>query len=97
MRFDYTARDTAGQPHSGQLEASDQADAMARLAAQGMTPVSLQARTAAPVPAKARGTIKLADQVVLLGELATLLSAGVTLGDALPSLSQAYEIGRAHV
>jgi general secretion pathway protein F len=91
MRFDYTARDTAGQPHSGQLEASDQADAMARLAAQGMTPVSLQARTAAPVPAKARGTIKLADQVVLLGELATLLSAGVTLGDALPSLSQAYE------
>ncbi|WP_457445554.1 type II secretion system F family protein [Roseateles sp. P5_E4] len=91
MRFDYTARDTAGRPHSGQLEASDQADAMARLAAQGMTPVSLQARTAAPVRAKARGTIKLADQVVLLRELATLLTAGVTLGDALPSLAQAYE------
>lgn len=91
MRFDYTARDVAGQPHSGQLEATDQADAMARLTAQGMTPVSLQARTAVPVRSKARGSIKLADQVVLLRELATLLTAGVTLGDALPSLSEAYE------
>lgn len=91
MRFDYSARDTAGQPHAGQLEATDQADAMARLAAQGMTPVSLRAHTVAAVRSKARGTIKLADQVVLLRELATLLAAGVTLGDALPSLAQAYE------
>lgn len=91
MRFDYTARDPAGQPHSGQIEAGSQADAVARLAAQGMTPVSLQARTAAPAKAAARGTIKLADQVVLLREMATLLTAGVTLGDALPSLAQAYE------
>jgi general secretion pathway protein F len=91
MRFDYTARDAAGQPHSGQLEASDQADAVARLAAQGMTPVSLRARTASPTRTKVRGNIKLADQVVLLRELATLLTAGVTLGDALPSLAHAYE------
>ncbi|MDR7271861.1 general secretion pathway protein F [Pelomonas saccharophila] len=93
MRFDYTARDTAGQPHSGQLEAADQADAMSKLAAQGMTPVSLQARTAAP-PRRAaarKANIKLADQVVLLRELATLLAAGVNLGDALPSLAEAYE------
>ncbi|MFG6468699.1 type II secretion system F family protein [Roseateles sp. BYS87W] len=91
MRFDYAARDAAGQPHSGQLEATDAADAMARLAAQGMTPVSLRARTATPARAAVRGKIKLADQVVLLRELATLLTAGVTLGDALPSLVQAYE------
>jgi general secretion pathway protein F len=91
MRFDYTARDAAGQPHSGQLEATDSADALARLAAQGMTPTSLQARNAAPVKRVAGGRIKLADQVVLLRELATLLTAGVTLGDALPSLVQAYE------
>jgi general secretion pathway protein F len=91
MRFDYTARDSSGQPHSGQLEATDQADAVARLASQGMTPVSLRSRTAAPVRATARATVKLADQVVLLREMATLLTAGVTLGDALPSLVQAYE------
>lgn len=91
MRFDYTARDASGQRHSGQLEAADQADAMARLAAQGMTPVSLKPRNAAPVRRAVRGAIKLADQVVLLRELATLLTAGVTLGDALPSLVQAYE------
>jgi general secretion pathway protein F len=91
MRFDYIARDAAGQPHSGQVEAIDQADAVARLTAQGMTPVSLKARTATPVRRAVRGAIKLADQVVLLRELATLLTAGVTLGDALPSLVQAYE------
>lgn len=91
MRFDYTARDASGQRHSGQLEAADQADAMARLAAQGMTPVSLKPRNSAPVRRAVRGAIKLADQVVLLRELATLLTAGVTLGDALPSLVQAYE------
>lgn len=91
MRFDYAARDSSGQAHSGQLEATDQADAVARLAAQGMTPTSLQARGAAPVRKAVRGRIKLADQVVLLRELATLLTAGVTLGDALPSLVQAYE------
>lgn len=91
MRFDYVARDASGQPHSGQLDATDQADAVARLAAQGMTPTSLQARHAAPARQVARGRIKLADQVVLLRELATLLTAGVTLGDALPSLVQAYE------
>ncbi|KQV47055.1 hypothetical protein ASC95_26480 [Pelomonas sp. Root1217] len=91
MRFDYTARDASGQSHSGQLEAAAEADAVARLAAQGMTPVSLRARAAsAPMRAK-RSSIKLADQVVLLRELATLLTAGVTLGDALPSLVQAYE------
>jgi general secretion pathway protein F len=93
MRFDYTARDANGQPHGGQLEAADQAEAVAKLTAQGMTPVSLRARTAAaPTRAAARkANIKLADQVVLLRELATLLAAGVTLGDALPSLAEAYE------
>jgi general secretion pathway protein F len=93
MQFDYTARDTAGQAHSGHLDAADQADAMSRLAAQGMTPVSLRARAAAAPRrlAARRGAIKLADQVVLLRELATLLAAGVTLGDAMPSLVSAYE------
>jgi general secretion pathway protein F len=92
MRFDYSARDSNGQPHGGQLEATDQADAVAKLAAQGMTPVSLRARTAAPRRGAVRkAQIKLADQVVLLRELATLLAAGVTLGDALPSLAEAYE------
>lgn len=91
MRFDYVARDASGQPHSGHLEAADTPDAVARLAAQGMTPTSLQARSPTPVRQAARGRIKLADQVVLLRELATLLTAGVTLGDALPSLAQAYE------
>jgi general secretion pathway protein F len=91
MRFDYDARDASGQPHGGQLEAADAAEAMARLAGQGMTPVSLRARTTAPAKRLARGAVRQADQVMLLRELATLLTAGVSLGEALPSLAQAYD------
>lgn len=91
MRFEYTARDSAGRPHSGQLEATDAADAMAQVSIQGLTPVQLRALVERPAVARAaRGRVKLADQVVLLRELATLLAAGVALGEALPSLVEAY-------
>ncbi|MDR7334718.1 type II secretion system F family protein [Roseateles asaccharophilus] len=92
MRFDYQARDTSGRPHSGHLEARDTADAMEQLAAQGLTPVQLKTQEARrPVRRQRLASIKLADQVVLLRELATLLAAGVALGDALYSLVQAYD------
>lgn len=92
MRFDYTARDTAGGTHSGQLDAPDTAAAMAELGRQGLTPVKLTAQAAAarPQPRLRARPISVADQTVLLRELATLLGAGVSLGDALPSLAQAY-------
>lgn len=91
MRFEYTARDLAGRPHSGRLDAADAADAMAQVSAQGLTPVQLRALVERPAVARtAAGRVKLADQVVLLRELATLLAAGVALGEALPSLVEAY-------
>lgn len=92
MRFDYTARDTAGGMHGGQLDAPDAATAMAELGRQGLTPVKLTAQAAAvrAAPRVRARPINVADQTVLLRELATLLGAGVSLGDALPSLAQAY-------
>ncbi|MFN7695260.1 MAG: type II secretion system F family protein [Burkholderiales bacterium] len=89
MKLSYRARDAQGQLHQGQLEASNEAEAVQQLAAQGLTPVALEGQ-AAPAVKRATGRVKAADQVLLLRELATLLKAGVTLGDALPSLAEAY-------
>ncbi len=92
MRFEYSARDAGGRPHSGLIDAADTAAALAQLSAQGLMPVQLRAVAAPTAPQRrSRASIKLADQVVLLRELATLLSAGVALGDALPSLVEAYQ------
>lgn len=88
MRFRYEARDRQGAAHAGELDAADAAQALQHLAGQNLTVTRLDAlEAAAPV---ARGRVTLADQVLLLRELSTLLAAGVTLGDALPSLADAY-------
>lgn len=92
MRFDYSARDRDGQEHKGSIDAEDEGTAVRQLGTDGLTPVRLT-----PVGVSQARTVKLgrqrakaADQTLLLRELATLLGAGVTLGDALPSLAQAY-------
>lgn len=92
MQFDYVARDINGQEHKGAVVADDEASAIRQLGSEGLTPVQLSsARSqASRSPALARQRIKAADQTLLLRELSTLLGAGVSLGDALPSLSQAY-------
>ncbi|MGM9516485.1 type II secretion system F family protein [Roseateles sp. DB2] len=90
MQFDYRARDADGRETRGRLDAPDEAAAVRALAEQGLTVVQLQERQETPVAARRRGSISRADQVMLLQELATLLKAGVSLGDTLPSLTQAY-------
>ena len=93
MRFEYVARDAAGHVHRGGIESEDHADAVRRLGIDGLTPVQLtasEAPTARPIAARRGRRIRPADQVMLLQELSKLLSAGVSLGDALPSLAQAY-------
>ncbi len=97
MRFEYVARDASGKLHRGWIESEDQAVAVQRLGADGLTPVQLTSRdvlAARPAAARRGRRIRVADQVMLLQELSTLLGAGVSLGDALPSLAQAYS---AHV
>jgi type II secretory pathway component PulF len=46
--FDYRARDRAGSLQSGQVEASDRRNAMQKLRAEGLTPVTLKAGSAKP-------------------------------------------------
>jgi len=92
MRFEYVARDLDGQEHKGSVDADDVGAATRQLGIAGLTPVRLAGvgATHAPQSKPSRQRIRAADQTLLLRELSTLLGAGVSLGDALPSLAEAY-------
>jgi general secretion pathway protein F len=89
--FNYQALDAEGRMRQGQLTATDEQAAVRELLREGLTPVKVRpdrvAKTAASRGAKPVGV---AEQLVLLQELATLLKAGISLSEALPSLVQAY-------
>ncbi len=90
--FDYRAQGPDGQEQRGQVQASDEAAALRLLVRQGLTPLHVQARAKAGVSGTARssGRVDVSQQLVLLQELSTLLKAGISLAEALPSLAQAY-------
>lgn len=93
--FSYRAQDTAGHMVSGQIEARDSAQAARDLLRQGLTPLALKALDAPPEAALPRAgrtpkRLTLADKVVMLRELATLLAAGVSLDEALVSLASGH-------
>ena len=93
LSFSYRAFDSAGELRQGVVVASDEAAAIRDLLQQGLQPVSVAAPGAGPAPAVAvrgRGAVSAADRVSLVQELATLLGAGISLAEALPSLAQAY-------
>ena len=91
--FRYRALDGAGHVVSGQVEAPGEREALRALLGQDLTPLDINAvQGAAPGAGQAlflrapRG----ADCIQLLEEMATLLKAGVSLGEAMPSLAEAY-------
>ena len=92
-RFAYRARDAAGNSVSGGLLAVDETTALRELLRQGLTPITLRQEGAASVRSEelfSRRAISVADRIVFLQELGTLLQAGIALADALPSLARAY-------
>ena len=93
--YSYRALDADGRACQGFVVAGDEAGALRNLVQQGLMPISvsapghtavLAARPSAVVRSRASG----ADRVSLVQELATLLGAGISLAEALPSLAQAY-------
>jgi general secretion pathway protein F len=92
--FDYRALDRDGATRSGVLQATDEGAAARQLIEQGLTPLSLQGARGASTPGAGRrgaaASIGAADRIALVQELATLLGAGVSLGEALPSLAETY-------
>ena len=90
--FTYRALDGDGASRNGVLVAADEATAIRTLLQQGLTPVSVTTAGAidAARPAAGRADVGAADRIGLVQELATLLGAGISLGEALPSLAEAY-------
>lgn len=89
--FNFKALDAQGRTRQGQLSAADEQGAVRELLRQGLTPVNVQRERSAAAPrGRSSKPVGVAEQLVLLQELATLLKAGISLSEALPSLAQAY-------
>ena len=91
--YSYRALDADGRACQGVVVAGDEAAAIRDLVQQGLMPVSVNAPGASAAPAARSlraGRVSGADRVSLVQELSTLLGAGISLAEALPSLAQAY-------
>lgn len=89
MEFRFQAFAADGQMTDGQLSAVDQADAMRMLQQQGLTPVLLEANERVAVK-RAHRSASAQEKRLVIRELATLLKAGVPLGEAVESLAHAH-------
>ncbi len=96
MEFRYQATGTTGQKVSGHIPATNQTEAVRLLQQQGLTPTLLELDTAKGT--KKRGRASAQDRRLAMRELATLLKAGIPLGEAVESLAEAHiasQIGEA--
>lgn len=85
--YQYEAATAEGRIMRGQLTATSPRDAQRMLRAQGLAPLVVNIAQAVKKTSKAarkRGTRQ--DQILVLGELAVLLDAGVSLAEAVKSL-----------
>lgn len=90
QRLRYRALDAAGDERRGELLAADEGAAARQLIEQGLTPVQLTPVGTGVARAAVRRAPRDAERALFLQELATLLGAGISLTEALPSLAQAY-------
>ncbi len=100
-KFKYTARSKTGDKVEGSIEAQDRRAALQQVERLGHVPVSVtEAGAAAPAAADAKKSafklerrhgksrMKLRDVLLFTRELSDLLGSGMTLGNALHTLSQ---------
>jgi general secretion pathway protein F len=95
INFQYTARDAQGQLVEGRLAAEGEPQAARTLIGRGLTPIRLRSEEASsslslPQSSRAQAAPKAIDRIALVEELATLLGAGISIAEALPSLALAY-------
>ena len=93
--FRYRALDRQGLAVAGQLRAPDATAATRELLAQGLTPLEVSStetsvQAASPLQPSSRRRVGARDLQGLLLEMGTLLKAGISLAEALPSLVSAY-------
>jgi general secretion pathway protein F len=92
MVFQYTAIDATGKKLKGELDAQSEALALDDLAKRGMTVLEIAMRNVSSVR-KSTGKAKRRDLVAFMRELATLVSSGVSLDEALQTLHGANPSG----
>ena len=94
MDFHYSAVGANGQSVAGQINATSEDEALRQLQAQGLVPVSLDAGGATQFgkgqAAARRRPASAQDKRLVMRELATLLKAGVPLGESVESLALAH-------
>jgi type IV pilus assembly protein PilC len=95
--FHYRARDTAGRPREGTVEAPDQQVVAARLREMGMTPLSIEEQRTTglqreiTIPGFGGKKVKLNDLAIFSRQFATMIASGLTLLRSLSILAQQTE------
>jgi general secretion pathway protein F len=94
-KFRYRALDQLGQRTQGEVIADTQQAALVQLRQRGLSVLALTVDTAGSVDPGSqvrpeRRRVRAADRIVLLHEFSTLLTAGVPIAEATPSLEAAY-------
>jgi general secretion pathway protein F len=90
MAYQYEASTADGRMVKGQIEAGNEADAIRLLRQQGLTPVSLSPIAPQSVSQSVgKKSVSAQDKMLMVRELATLLAAGVSLVEAIQSMSEA--------
>ena len=86
-QYDYEIVNGEGELTKGQIEAASPAEVARRLGSDGQTLVGVKESPATTLPTFRR-RLRTVDLVIAFRELATLLSSGVSLGDAVISQSK---------
>ena len=87
MNFKYQAIDPSGRNLEGEVPADSRKQALGKLKQQGLRVTSLEQAQSQERAGKAIGKVQREELLQALAELATLLRAGVSLKDAIDSLS----------
>ncbi|WP_062073070.1 type II secretion system F family protein [Demequina sediminicola] len=95
-QFEFVARDAQGKEHKGTIEAPDQNAVASRLATRGLTPLSVSDASAKGLNAEIKipglgEKIGLKDIAIMSRQLATMISAGLSLLRALTILAEQTE------
>ena len=87
MNFRYQSIDPHGKKLEGDIEAESRRQALSKLKQQGLRVTGLAEAGAAAKVSKGKGKIGREELLLALSELATLLRSGVSLKDAIDSLT----------
>ena len=84
-RFQYEALTSDGQSFTGILRAQGQRDAMRTLERRGLSVISIRSGEAAEASKGRRRSLQATDVILAIQELATMLTSGVSVADAVES------------